>query len=159
MIHHISISANEPRRVAGVLAELMGGMVVAFPPNPGSFMALARDGHGTGVEVHPAGTVLDPEGYRFGRAEPSSPLSVVHMALSVPCGPEAVEAIARREGWRCELFDRGGDFGVIELWLENRLLVEVLTPALAARYLAFAAQLEASAAPDALMASHTPPAG
>jgi hypothetical protein len=33
MIHHLSIAAREPQRVA----ELMGGEAVPFPPNPGSF--------------------------------------------------------------------------------------------------------------------------
>jgi hypothetical protein len=157
MIHHVSISAHEPERVARVLAELMDGFVLPFPPSPGAFMAVARDGHGTGVEVHPAGTVLDPEGDaqgRFARVPAASALAPFHIALSTPRSPQEVAAIARREGWRCAEFGRGGDFEVIELWLEDRLLVELLPPALAARYLAFAAQLSAAADPGALMASH-----
>ena len=62
MIHHLSIAAREPKRVAGVLAELMGGSAVPFPPNPGSFFALQLDDHGSGVEVYPAGTELRPGG-------------------------------------------------------------------------------------------------
>src|SRR4051794_29803214 len=37
MIHHLSIAARDPRHAASVLAELMGGKSVPFPPNPGSF--------------------------------------------------------------------------------------------------------------------------
>ena len=48
MIHHLSIAARDPRHVAGVLAEFMGGISVPFPPNPGSFFALQRDEHGSG---------------------------------------------------------------------------------------------------------------
>jgi len=33
--------------------------------------------------------------------------------------------------------DRGPAFPVIEVWLEDRLLVEVLTPEMAARYASF----------------------
>jgi hypothetical protein len=50
MIHHLSISASDPKHVSGVLAEMMGGTAVPFPPNPGSYFALQLDGHGSGVE-------------------------------------------------------------------------------------------------------------
>src|SRR6202051_3248770 len=62
MIHHLSIAARDPKHAAGVLAELMGGTAVPFPPNPGSFFALQLDEHGSGVEVYPAGTELQPGG-------------------------------------------------------------------------------------------------
>src|SRR5688572_28636985 len=62
MIHHLSIAARDPRQAAQVLAELMGGTAVPFPPNPGSFFALQLDEHGSGVEVYPAGTHLEPNG-------------------------------------------------------------------------------------------------
>ena len=51
MIHHLSIAARDPKHAAEVLAELMGGTAVPFPPNPGSFFALQLDEHGSGVEV------------------------------------------------------------------------------------------------------------
>ncbi len=42
MIFHLSIDADDPRHVAGVLAELMGGEAMPFPPvSIGSWMALA----------------------------------------------------------------------------------------------------------------------
>ena len=159
MIHHLSVAANGPQRVAGVFAELLGGFVIPFPPHPRSFMAVARDGNGTSVEVHPADTVLAPNGERgarFAKAAPASPHSPVHFALSVALDAEAVSAIARREGWLCAEASRGGDFDVIELWVENRWLVEVLPPALAARYLAFCNRVTQAADPRVLMADHAP---
>ena len=60
MIHHLSIAAREPKMTADVLAALMGSTAVPFPPNPGSFFALQLDEHGSGVEVYPAGTELQP---------------------------------------------------------------------------------------------------
>ncbi len=66
MIHHLSIAARDPKHVAGVLAEFMGGVAVPFPPNPGSFFALQLDEHGSGVEVYPAGTELQPGGATAG---------------------------------------------------------------------------------------------
>ena len=53
MIHHLSIAARDPKHSAEVLAEIMGGKAVPFPPNPGSFFALQLDDHGSGVEVYP----------------------------------------------------------------------------------------------------------
>jgi hypothetical protein len=70
MLHHLSISAENPGNVAKVLAEIMGGIVVPFPPNPGSFMAFALDEHGAEVEIHPAGTRLEPDGRGFVTAPP-----------------------------------------------------------------------------------------
>jgi hypothetical protein len=139
MIHHLSIAARDPQHVAGVLAELMGGVAVPFPPNPGSFFALQRDAHGSGVEVHPAGTELRPggdQGAGFAKREAHG-FGPTHFALSVGTSADAVEAIARREGWHCYRCDRG-PFHVIEVWLENESMVEVLPPEYAAEYLAFA---------------------
>ena len=148
MIHHLSIAARDPQHVAGVLAELMGGVAVPFPPNPGSFFALQRDEHGSGVEVHPAGTELRPggdNGVGFARKPEAQGFGPTHFALSVGTSADAVEAIARREGWHCHRCDRG-PFHVIEVWLENESMVEVLPPEYAAEYLAFARPDEIEAA-------------
>ena len=53
MIHHVSIPAHEPRHVAEVLAELMGGECHPFGPLEGAFMATSGDAHGTMIEVYP----------------------------------------------------------------------------------------------------------
>jgi len=39
MIHHVSIPAREAQRVAGMLAQLMGGQCYPFGPLEGAFMA------------------------------------------------------------------------------------------------------------------------
>ena len=62
-----------------------------------------------------------------------------HVLLSVPPGSGEVERIGAREGWRAKTFGRGMQghkpfFHVIEFWLENRLLIEVATPAMAQEY-------------------------
>jgi hypothetical protein len=154
MIHHLSIAAHDPKHVAGVLAELMGGVAVPFPPNPGSFFALQLDQHGSGVEVHPAGIELRPggdNGAGFARKPEAQGFSPTHFALSVAAGADAVEAIARREGWHCFHCNRG-PFHVVEVWLENESMVEILPPEYAAEYLAFTRpdRVEAAmqAAPD-----------
>ena len=140
MIHHLSIAAREPQQVAGVLAELMGGTAVPFPPNPGSFFALQLDDHGSGVEVYPAGTELEPNGPvggSFVKNTKTPPgYGSTHFALSVATDAGKVEEIARRAGWHCFTCNRG-PFHVIEVWVENRIMVEILPPEFAREYLAF----------------------
>ena len=138
MIHHLSIAAREPKQAAGVLAELMGGTAVPFPPNPGSFFALQLDDHGSGVEIYPAGTELEPNGTTGGAfvKRPARGYGSTHFALSVATGAQKVEEIARRAGWDCFVCNRG-PFHVIEVWVENNTMVEILPPDFAAEYLAF----------------------
>ena len=139
MIHHLSIAARDPKHVAGVLAELMGGKAVPFPPNPGSFFALQLDEHGSGVEVYPAGTELQPggsDGGGFVKKPEARGFGPTHFALSVATDADKVEAIAARQGWQCFRCNRG-PFHVIEVWVENETMVEILPPEYAAEYLAF----------------------
>jgi hypothetical protein len=138
MIHHLSIAARDPKHAAGVLAELMGGCAVPFPPNPGSFFALQLDDHGSGVEVYPAGTELHPGGAVGGSFVKQDPRGYgsTHFALSVAAGAETVHAIAQRAGWQCFDCNRG-PFHVIEVWVENETMVEILPPEYAREYLDF----------------------
>src|SRR4051812_1341786 len=140
MIHHLSIAARDPKHSAGVLAEIMGGKAVPFPPNPGSFFALQLDDHGSGVEVYPAGTELQPAGEEGGsfirKPREGRGFGATHFALSVATDADNVKEIAGRAGWHCVTCNRG-PFHVIEVWVENDTMVEVLPPEFAAEYLAF----------------------
>ena len=51
-----------------------------------------------------------------------------------PAQSRLIAALAAREGWRTVRCSRGGIFEVIELWLENALMVEVLTAEMQADY-------------------------
>jgi len=113
-------------------------VAVPFPPNPGSFFALQLDEHGSGVEIYPAGTELQPggdNGASFVRKE-ARRHGPTHFALSVATEADKVEAIAAREGWQCFRCNRG-PFHVIEVWVENESMVEILPPEFAREYLAF----------------------
>ena len=138
MIHHLSIAARDPKQAAGVLAELMGGTAIPFPPNPGSFFALQLDEYGSGVEVYPAGTELQPGGTVGGKFVRNDVRGYgsTHFALSVTTDAPTVQAIAQRAGWQCFDCDRG-PFHVIEVWVENETMVEILPPEYARQYLAF----------------------
>jgi hypothetical protein len=136
VVHHLSIAAREPEHVAGVLAELMGGIAV---PDAENFFVWQLDDYGSGVEVYPAGTELQPGGAtggRFVKGETGRGFGPTHVALSVSTDGDTVENVARREGWQCFRCSRG-PFHVIEVWVENETLIEILTPDYAREYLAF----------------------
>ncbi|WP_150050734.1 MULTISPECIES: hypothetical protein [Methylomonas] len=139
MIHHLSISAHEPARVAAVVAELIGGKAYPFPPAHGSHVAICDDGHATLVEVYPLGTVMEPgsgeQEVQFQTDGDQPDYVPTHAALSVSLDEAAIKAIAAREGWRAITCERGGMFQVVEVWLENRVLFELLTPEMAQAYL------------------------
>jgi hypothetical protein len=144
MIHHVSIPALDPRRVAGVLAELWGGTALPFPGLEGAYWAGPGDEAGTMVDVYPADTSIVPgtgdAPSDFARGAPSSGPGAFHLLIAVPASQETVLAVGAREGWRAVVCSRqGGAFRLIELWVENRLLVELITPEDEAGYRAFMA--------------------
>jgi hypothetical protein len=153
MINHISIAVRNPEKVAGVLAELWDGFVVPFPPAPDSFMVLANDGRGTAVEVTPIDTVLIPgEGFppgenfdssvpteeyeaKFVKSDFAPQYVATHLNINTQLNEAEVKAIAKRENWRVLTCNRGeGLFQLIELWVEDRFMLEVMTPEQTARY-------------------------
>jgi hypothetical protein len=153
MINHISIAVRNPKKVAGVLAELWGGFVVPFPPAPNSFMVLANDGRGSAVEVTPIDTVLIPgEGFppeenfdynvpteqyeaKFVKSDFAPQYVATHLNINTQLNEREVKAIAERENWRVLVCNRGGGlFQLIELWIEDRFMLEVMTPEQTARY-------------------------
>ncbi|MEQ5842974.1 hypothetical protein N0A02_26315 [Paraburkholderia acidicola] len=133
MIHHLSISAENPGNVAAVFADIFGGVVVPFPPNPGSLMVFQLDDVGTEIEIHPAGTLLHPDGAGFVVAPPTEG-TATHFAISVAASAEKIFEVATRQNWLCRRMDRA-QFPLIELWIENHTLCELLPPDFAAAYL------------------------
>ena len=155
MIVHFSLPARAPEPVAHVLGRIIDGEVMPFPVVPGAWVAIARDGSGTGIEVVPEATSHHPG---VGETDPSrpadgpqvmpwevqirqqgaaQPASGLHVALSSPLSCEEILAVGREVGWRAVACDRGGVFDLVELWVENRFLIEVLPPGGFARYRAF----------------------
>ncbi|NJL20056.1 MAG: hypothetical protein HC895_03245 [Leptolyngbyaceae cyanobacterium SM1_3_5] len=142
MIHHLSIAAQNPKHVAQVLAELFQGEAVSFPDAQysDSYVAVSFDDYGTVVDVHPFSIELIPGSendalFQCRQNPDASPYTATHAAISVPVSEEQIEAIAAREHWQTR--HRKGLFEVIELWIENRVLIELLPPAIASGYLAF----------------------
>ena len=63
--------------------------------------------------------------------------SAFHRALTTDLAREEVLALAEARGWRTLSCDRGGVFGVIEVWVDDTVLVEVLSGTEVARYRQF----------------------
>nr|WP_087575036.1 hypothetical protein [Sphingomonas sp. CDS-1] len=140
MLFHLSIAAHDPRHVAQVIAEFWRGEAFPFPPvTPGSWIAVAGDERGTAIEVYPLGTVLreaEGDADSFGERTEQTGYTATHAAIATPLSEAEVMAIASREGWPAKYRKRGGGFGVIELWIEGRQMVELLTQEMQAEYLA-----------------------
>ena len=153
MINHISIAVENPEKVANVIAELWNGMVVPFPPAPNSFIVFANDGKGSGVEITPINTILVPgeglppedvfdadtrtEEYeaKFVQSDSAPQYVATHLNINTHLSIEEVLKIGRREGWRVLVCNRGeGLFQLVELWIEDRFMLEVMTPEQTARY-------------------------
>jgi hypothetical protein len=138
MIHHLSIPAQDPLHVAKTLVELFNGKLSRFGPYDNSYIAWAGDEHGTAIEVFPAGTELLPDagqGQANFRHNPvSSGFVTTHAAVSVNRNTDEIIALAAREGWRALELSRGS-FNVIEFWIENRVMLELMTAEMTKAYL------------------------
>jgi hypothetical protein len=155
MIAHLSIPSRNPRDTALFFAALIDGVVFDFPVVPGASVAVARDGSGCAVEVYPPGMKHHPG---RGRPDPSAVVggpaampwedqifaeegdvgpSTFHLALETRLSEAQVSALAEKRGWRALPCDRGGVFGVVEVWVDDLYLVEVVVPEQAGRYRAF----------------------
>ena len=144
MIHHVSISANQPQQVAQVLAQLCQGQAAPFPYHEGSYVVLALDAHGTMIEVLPQGTKLTPTSDNFVSGtqlvqslDNTTSYNAFHAAFSVATSEATIHEIATREGWHVATCDRLGYFSIIEVWVENQQLIELLPPKFAAQYIDF----------------------
>jgi hypothetical protein len=142
MIHHMSFAAADPQRAAQAIAALWGGEAFPFPPvGKDSWVAIAGDDRGTTIEVYRAGTELRPA-----EAEEEAEVTLVpdrprhgpsHAAIASPLEEAEVLALAARHGWTARRLRRGDVFDVIEFWVEDAFMMEVLTPQMQREYTAF----------------------
>lgn len=155
MIAHISIPSENPKQTALFFAAVIGGLVFDFPVVAGAAIAVARNGSGTAVEVyppsmkhHPGTGAVDPavrpagmapmpwEDQIFSESGERRPTSF-HLAIDTQLSEAEVISRAQSLGWRVLACERAGVFGVVEVWVDNLYLVEVLVPEQAARYRSF----------------------
>jgi len=143
MIFHASIPANEPERVARVIAELWKGEAVPFPPIARSWMAYAGDERGTEIEVCPRDLAFVPGPAELDyAAQPTTPQhGSMHLLIASVLSADEILALAARAGWTARKCRRGGPdpmgFDLIEFWVENVFMLEVATAESSRQYLDF----------------------
>jgi hypothetical protein len=135
MIFHFSIGADDPKRTATMFAELWRGEALYFPMvGEGSWVAHAGDERRSTIEVYPRDLAFNPaDGQGEQRNEPVSRNNAFHAAVATPLTIEEVEDIGRRYGCHTVLCQRG-PFRVIEFWVDNAQMIEMLTPEMQEEY-------------------------
>lgn len=131
MLLHISIPAFEPLNVATVLAELCQGVVKPFKPLANAYMVFANDTYASGFEVYPADVEFQPgtkpnEPSQFIRLAQPKKFNACHCAMRTALSKQQIEAIAKREQWRCLYTRRQNVFNLYEFWVENHFLLELI---------------------------------
>lgn len=139
MLFHMSMPADDPAHVAAVIAELWRGEAFPFPPFPGAYTAMAGDARASSIEVYPRALELHPapthaDVVAINAASPAR-FGACHAAIATDLTEADVHALAAREGWLARTLSRGGIFRVIEFWVENSFMIEVLTPEMQAEYM------------------------
>jgi hypothetical protein len=131
MLFHASVPADDPERVARVIAELWRGQMLPFPAYPGAYIAWAGDDRGTVLDVVPRALEHLPGAGQFAvQTSPNPPrYSAAHLAIGTVLSADEILEIAEREGWFAQRSQRGGLFGVVEFWIENQFLLELLPEA------------------------------
>jgi hypothetical protein len=163
MIHHVSIPARDPQHVATVLAELLGGYAGPFVgPIPGAWVVYQEDGCGTGIEVYEDRTALVPDDgtTTFTTRLSEAPQAVAfHALISIKGDRQLIERVGARAGWltrHCWRGPRGTRlFELYEMWVENRVLLEVATEEMLSGYVSIA---NGAAQRELLRKSGRPPA-
>lgn len=137
MIYHASIPADDPERVARVLAKIWQADYFPFVW-PGSFVVIPGDEHGSTIEIMRRGDEQVPGKIEAAlNANPQPPTyTEVHLLIGTRLEMEDLLVIAAGEGWIARTCDRNM-FNLVEVWIENKVLIEVVPQNEAARYRAF----------------------
>ena len=132
---HMSIDAHTPQHVASVLAHIINGTALPFPPCPGAFIVFAQTDDGTAIEVYPAGMQVQrgPDQIAFVQGPATSDSVASHICLTSDLSEAQLLDIGTQNGWTARTCNRG-PFSCVEIWLEDRVLIEALDPAMTADY-------------------------
>jgi hypothetical protein len=140
VLFHLSIEADEPRKVAEFFATIFGGMSAPFPAvTPGSWIALSGDDRGTSIEVYPRGTEIHPvagDNDAVGVRVAPQYYNATHMAIGTKLSEAEVMALCAAYGWKGKYRKRADAFGVLEIFVEGCQMIEVLTAEMQAEYVA-----------------------
>lgn len=129
MLIHWSFTANDPERVASVLAEILGGEVVQPPIPPyieGGLWVCLFDEVGTLLEVGPRRLAWTPDDVQPAvevlMDEDPPTYSYNHTLWRSAVGVDRVRELAEEQGWHTKFFD--GPFKFQAVWIENHQYIE-----------------------------------
>jgi hypothetical protein len=142
MLIHTSLPARDPELVSRVLCEVAGG-TRCHHPYPGAYYVGFEDDSSTAVEIYPIDTQLQPgTGPAYGELAPPEQFRenmvlytrsnqevkciATHIALTTPLSLDEIYAVAKREKWRAVYCSRRIEFRLVEFWLENQVLLELI---------------------------------
>lgn len=140
MVYPVSIPAQNPFHTARVLAQLWHGQVLSFPAHPGSYAVVADPSGYSTIDIYPLGPELTP-GFRRAQATVAhnvctSLFPATHAAIAVAVDQAQIEAIGESQGWRVTRCN-WGPFEMVEFWVENTWMLELLCPAIAPQFLSW----------------------
>ena len=113
MRHPFLLDADHPERVAKALAWIWSAEAYAYPQAAdGAWIVAAADG----------GTIV------VRRREPAAVDETRGVAIATHLSEAEVLALSARQGWTTIKRSRGGRVRAMELWIENRFAIAVVTP-------------------------------
>ena len=129
-IHHVSIPAQDPVRVAQVLAELLAARVVPIPHPIGTLLVHADDSDGTAIEIWPENLRFDAVAHDLAPSDLPFPEAWPHhcFVTSDACDTQTILTVFAREGWRAEHVHNGppgAGFSLVRGWIENQTAIEL----------------------------------
>jgi hypothetical protein len=138
VIAHVSLPADDCAQVARVLAAMLGGDALGFPPGgPGAYNCWSRS-NDFQIVVTPRGNLIvegpTEQGWVSRPRADGERASECHVAIAVERDASEILALAQAAGWHARVCNRGGLFDLVEVWVENAYLIEFLDPTQLARY-------------------------
>lgn len=129
-IHHATIPARDPERVARVLAELLGAKVIPLPHPQGNLLVYAGDADGSAIEVWPAAMRAGAKSDDIAPSDLPLPASWPHhvYVTSDTCDADKVLAVFAREGWTASKVHNGpphAGFSLVRGWIEDQVCIEI----------------------------------
>ena len=130
-IHHVTVPARDPARVAQVLAELLGARVMPIPHPPGTLLVYAGDPDGSAIEVWPAKLRGGVGEHELHLRELPLPEAWPHHAYVSTDAVDAdrILAVFAREGWKAAQVRNGPPnrgFSLVRGWIENHAAIELV---------------------------------
>lgn len=128
-INHVSIFSNNPKKAADTMVQVFGGVARPFPPSPGGYtfyFDATTMGYGGFIEFYPKVRQLVKHGihpvFEDLIKEPYGYATHINLMVDVPLKEIAARCTALG-------LDNGIRFtGLLDVWLEEELLIEVSNP-------------------------------